>query len=534
MNDRSHQAGSIPRAGRLHHWLSRLTTTLMLLLLATPAVAEDSNDSGLPDVPGFPDGPIRIVVYTSPGGLIDLTARRFADIARKYHTEHPFVVINRPGGGGIVAFENVLSQPADGHNILAVTRSNISKMVAIGREDLIERTDWHSYIMDNPHVLITNVTEGFADWEAMYADAQERAGDQLWLGVDIGGVKHISGVKMADFAGINMRWIPYSSGGEAAAALIGNLGHAYLGNPRDALASDRLDIAVVAASERMALFPEAPTFTELGIEGLEGELIWRGLALREGTPEPIREWWRALAQKVASDPDWIRAWEREGVNLTYRGAEEFNDIVRRDREEFSLYLREIGLIDDRERERTLLERAGDPPGVYWLIAALVLLNGALAGGMRYSRFRNVTTEMLVLTGLLSLSLLFYVMAAPLPPPSEQDPISARGIPRLWALALVPMLLYLIWRLTTHGDTTQERHSVLGLFGFVGVMTAYLIVLPWSGYLLASLFYMPAAMWMLGYRRPITIAVLTASWLVFAEVVFRGVLHVDLPTGRLFS
>lgn len=532
MKDRSDQAGGVTRARRLRCWLSRLTATLTLLLLAGPVYAEAGD--GLPEVAGFPDRPIRIVVYTSPGGLIDLTARRFAEIARNYYTGHPFVVINRPGGGGIVAFENVLSQPADGHNILAVTRSNISKMVAIGREDLIEAVDWNSYIMDNPHVLITNTTEGFSDWEELHSDAQERPGDQLWLGVDIGGVKHISGVKMADFAGINMRWIPYSSGGEAAAALIGNLGHVYLGNPRDALASDRLGIAVVAAKERMALFPDAPTFTELGISGLEGELIWRGLALREGTPEPIREWWQALARKVATDPDWIRAWENEGVNLTYRGADEFNDIVRRDREEFNQYLREIGLVDDRERARSLLERIGEPPGVYGLIAALILLNAALAGAMYRSRFRNVTAEMLVLTGLLSLSLLFYVMAAPLPPPSEQDPISARGIPRLWVLALAPMLLYLMWRLTRHGDTTKERHSPLGLFGFVGVMTAYLIALPWSGYLLASLLYMPAAMWMLGYRRPVTIAVLTASWLVFAEVVFRGVLHVDLPVGRLFS
>jgi len=515
------------------NWLSQFVLMLMLLMLSVPVSAEQSSSDGLPEVDGFPERPIRIVVYTSPGGLIDITARRFAEIARKYYDDHPFVVINRPGGGGIVAFENVLAEPADGHNMLAVTRSNITKMVATGREELIDQVDWHSYIMDNPHVLITNTAEGFADWEALHRHAREETEDQLWLGVDIGGVKHVSGEKMADASGISMRWIPYSSGGEAAAALLGNLGHAYLGNPRDSLASDDLEIAVVAAEERMEQFPESPTFSELGIEGLEGELIWRGFALREGTPEPIRDWWAALAEKVATDPEWISAWENEGVNLTYRGPDEFNETVRRDREEFSRYLREIGLIDERERDRSLLERAGEPPGVYWLIAALVLLNGTLAGIMLRSHLRPLTTEMVLLTGLLSLSLLFYVMAAPLPPPSELDPISARGIPRLWALAMVPILIYLIWRLSTHGDTTQERQSPLELFGFVGLMTAYLITMPWVGYLLASLVYMPVAIWMLGYRRPVIIILLTAGWLVFSEVVFRGVLYVDLPTGRLF-
>jgi len=515
------------------NWLSQWIVALTLLALAAYSLAGDNSADGLPEVEGFPQDPIRIVVYTSPGGLIDLTARRFAEVARKYHDDTSFVVINRPGGGGIVAFEHVLAAPADGHNILAVTRSNVSKMVATGREDLIDRVDWHSYIMDNPHVLITNTAEGFADWEALYTHAQEQTGDQLWLGVDIGGVKHISGVKMADFSDIDMRWIPYSSGGEAAAALLGNLGHVYLGNPRDSLASDDLGIAVVAAEERMELFPDAPTFAELGIDGLEGELIWRGLALREGTPEPIREWWAALAEKVATDPDWVAAWENEGVNLTHRGAEEFGEIVNRDREEFDQYLREIGLIDDRERDRSLLERAGEPPDVYWLVGLLVLFNAALGGAMFLSRFRKVTVEMLVLTGLMSLSALFYVMAAPLPPPSELDPISARGIPRLWALAMTPILLYLIWRLLTHGDTTSERNSPLGLLGFVAVMTAYLVAIPWLGYLLASLLYMPLAIWILGYRRLVVIAALTAGWLLMSEVVFRGVLYVDLPAGRLF-
>ena len=32
----------------------------------------------------FPDKPIKIVVYTGPGGLIDITARKFTAVAYKY------------------------------------------------------------------------------------------------------------------------------------------------------------------------------------------------------------------------------------------------------------------------------------------------------------------------------------------------------------------------------------------------------------------------------------------------------------------
>jgi len=251
----------------------------------------------LPEIDGFPSQPLRLVVYTSPGGLIDVTARRFARLAQE-HADHPVAVINRPGGGGIVAFDEVLSEPADGHRFLAVTRSNISRMVASGREDLIDRIRWQAYIMDNAHVLITNAEAGPRDYAELVETRHNGNNHQLWLGVDIGGVKHVSGVKMADKAGINMHWIPYGSGGEAVAALLGNLGTAYLGNPRDALASDKLRVVAVAAQSRLPDFPEAPTFAELGVDGLEDELIWRGFALPRDVSEDIAQWYDALIKRV--------------------------------------------------------------------------------------------------------------------------------------------------------------------------------------------------------------------------------------------
>jgi putative tricarboxylic transport membrane protein len=496
--------------------------------------AQDVLERPLPGVADFPRQPIRIIVYTSPGGLIDLTARRFADIARRHAPDQPFVVINRPGGGGIVAFEEVLQQPADGYNMLAVTRSNISKVIATGRDELIERIDWHSYIMDNPHVVITNAARGAGSWEEVYQQALT-SGRQLWLGADIGGVKHVSGVKMARKAGIDMRWIPYSSGGQAIAALMGNLGTVYLGNPRDALLSGDLRVVAVADERRLEAFPDAPTFAELGIPGLENEHIWRGFAFRKGMPEDRRAWFEALIRKVSADPEWIAAWANEGVQLEYRDTEAFTAMVKADAEEFRYYLREMGLLREPGSRDTLLAGLGETPALQYLKGVLVLVNVVLALALLRTSFRERWGELMVLSVVLSLAFLFFVMSATLPPPSPVDTVGAWGVPRLWIALLLPLALYqvfLLLREQPRGRKRKRKRPLL-LFTFLGFMTSYILLIPFLGYMLASLLYMPAAMWLLKYRRPVVIVALTAGWLAFSEFVFRQMLYVDLPAGVLW-
>ena len=523
----------------LRHLAPSACLLLVTLLLASFACADETTSGNgphpdLPNLPGFPSQPIRLIVYTSPGGLIDVTARRFARLAQEY-ADHPIAVINRPGGGGIVAFEEALREPADGHRFLAVTRSNISKMVATGREDLIDSLHWHSYIMDNAHVLITNSREGPSNWQELIQTGSSQGRAQRWLGVDIGGVKHVSGVKMAEATGISMRWIPYGSGGEAVAALLGNLGTAYLGNPRDALTSDRLRVVVVAAERRLPEFPDAPTFAELGYPGLEDELIWRGFAFRKGVDPDIEAWYSRLIELVLADPRWASTWAREAVNLRYRDSEDFTAIVQRDREEFRSYLGQLGLLPDPERAQQGLARLGQPPLLFVLIGSSGLIVLLLALYLPHTRFRPRRGEMVLLSAVLLSAGLATLMSLGFPSRNLADPVGAAGLPLLWLGLLVPLAG---WQLALAGRSAPaEARTGLHtgrLLVAVGLFTGYLLLLPLSGYLLTSLIYMPVLIWYLGYRRWTVIAALTITWLVFSELVFQRLLHVDLPRGLVFS
>lgn len=228
----------------------RVLCTLLLSLIISWCISTAS-------LAAFPNKPIKIIVYTGPGGLIDTTARKFTEVAEKY-VNATFVVENKPGAGGIVAMEKVLQLPADGHTLFACTKSNIAKIVSANREGYIDEIDWIAMLMADPECIITLARDPRSDWAKLVEDARARPGDQKWLGPGYGGLDHVMALKTWKAFDLKARWIPFDSGGEAKAALLGEQGVAYVGNPRDAAGNSSLHISVISNPVRLEQFPNTP------------------------------------------------------------------------------------------------------------------------------------------------------------------------------------------------------------------------------------------------------------------------------------
>jgi len=277
----------------------------------------------------FPTKPIKLVVYTGPGGAGDILARKFTDIASKY-TEATFVVENKTGAGGIVAMEYVAKTKPDGYTLMYMTKSNISKLVTTDSELDPMTFDWISLMQIDPECIITNKNNPVNTWEQIVKDAKAKNGDQLWMGPAAGGLDNITAVNIWKAAGIQAKWVPFASGGKAIAGLLGEQGITYVGNPGETIGKPDLKVAAICSSERLPQFPDVPTFKELGIDGLENEVMWRGFAVVKGTSDNIIAWYDDIFEKVANDPQWIASYEPQGNMLVHKTREEFNKLVASD------------------------------------------------------------------------------------------------------------------------------------------------------------------------------------------------------------
>ncbi|MFT4195639.1 tripartite tricarboxylate transporter substrate-binding protein [Ottowia sp.] len=80
----------------------------------------------------YPSRPIRIIVHSSPGALLDVTARVVAQEMAK-DLGQPTVIENRPGANGLLGIRAVKAAPADGCTLLAAANT-VAQLPAFRKE----------------------------------------------------------------------------------------------------------------------------------------------------------------------------------------------------------------------------------------------------------------------------------------------------------------------------------------------------------------------------------------------------------------
>ncbi|MDP8211025.1 MAG: tripartite tricarboxylate transporter substrate-binding protein [Candidatus Stygibacter australis] len=477
----------------------------------------------------FPEKPITLLVYTGPGGLIDVTARKFVDIANKY-SDATFVVENKPGSGGIVALKNMLQKPADGYTLLASTKSNISKIVATGAETFIEDIDWAAMMMADPECIITYRQSGINTWDDLVADAKEKNGKQIWLGPANGGLDHVTALKVWDKAGINAKWIPFASGGKAIAALLGEQGVAYVGNPREVLGNDDLQIVAVSSEKRLPQFPNVPTLTELGLPDLENEYMWRGFVLKKGVPESVKEWYNELFQKVNADPEWRNYWERGGIEVKYADSNEFLQVVQSDKQDFTYYLSKLRIINTETDSFMAKLASGNTFRMLVIILCAVFL--VLWFFISRSQIKSWLNGILLPVFFIFLSLIFYLLSFTFP--SNED-VGPAIVPRLWIYILIPLnIALLVSILIKREEILKTTDSSSSVFKFVALLALYLMGIHFLGYFISTFLFVIAGILLLGYKNIRMTLIISACWLLFSYLVFYKLLYVPLPQGLILE
>ncbi len=253
-------------------------------LLAAPALAQGD---------AWPSRPVTLLVPWAAAGSNDITARLLAP-ALEARFRQPFVIENRPGGGGSVGMAMATRARPDGLTIFISSASNhvfhplISHDVAY---DVREAFHGVAMLADVPNVLAVNPSVPATNLAELLAWIRTQRGGVSYGSSGVGSSNHLAGELLRMRTGVDISHVPYRGGGPALADLIGGtIPMAIMNLPTLAPPAEggRVRLLGVATAQRVSLKPDLPTIQEQGIPEFTVR-SWAGAFVPRGTPRPIIE-----------------------------------------------------------------------------------------------------------------------------------------------------------------------------------------------------------------------------------------------------
>ncbi|MBX9906008.1 MAG: tripartite tricarboxylate transporter substrate binding protein [Burkholderiales bacterium] len=261
-----------------------------------------------------PDKNVEIVINTAPGSGQDSTGRLMQKILQdRKAVPTSLTVVNKPGGGGAIAYGYLNQHPGDGHFVSIASKSLLTNHIS-GRATVTYTHLTPLAILFEEYITV-----------AVKADSPIKSGRELierlkkdpgaysfGVATSLGNPNH-QGVAMAlKDAGIDLRKTKtpvFQSGGNAITALLG--GHVdavpgSVGLMRKHLEAGTIRLIAVAAPQRLTgIFASTPTWKEQGANAIVSN--WRGFIGPGGmTPAQTAFWDNAMRQMTQSD-----AWKKE-------------------------------------------------------------------------------------------------------------------------------------------------------------------------------------------------------------------------------
>ena len=280
-----------------------LFATLAALSFAVPADA------------AYPERTITVVCASGAGGAVDVTTRIITDHMQKTLGQ-TIVIQNEPGAGGTLAMSQTIKAQPDGYTLLTVgpTVSTIKELFPNATVDPARDLQPVTIVGQTPMVLVTHKDVPGSDYRSLLAYIKSHPGELTFASNGRGSAGHLAGSLFKKMANADLRYIPYRSTPQATADLLGGrISMIWLSSLGNLAGSNMVrPIAVTVTGDRWNLFPDIPTFDELGLKDYEAT-TWVSMYAPKGTPPEVAEKLTDAVNKALANPEVQKRMTSAGI-----------------------------------------------------------------------------------------------------------------------------------------------------------------------------------------------------------------------------
>jgi tripartite-type tricarboxylate transporter receptor subunit TctC len=296
---------------------------------------------------GYPNRPVRVVVFVPAGGGADLLAR-ITGLKLGEALGQTIVVDNRAGMGGVIATSLVAKAAPDGYTLLqgGITTHGIGPHI-YGNLPYDPMKDFAPIVLTAtlPIFLVANTQLPVKSVSELIALAKAKPDSLSFASPGTGSAPHLVGELFKIVTGIPSVHVPYQGSGTAAPDLAA--GHVQfmfdaIAGHQPFIQSGRVRALAVTSAARLAAFPDVPTMKELGYPRVDGT-VWYGLMAPAATPKSVIAKLNAESRRVLAMQDVKEKLTRAGIDAAGGTPEEFGAFIRAEFDKWGPVVRAAGV-----------------------------------------------------------------------------------------------------------------------------------------------------------------------------------------------
>jgi tripartite-type tricarboxylate transporter receptor subunit TctC len=254
----------------------------------------------------FPSKPVHIFVPYAAGGGVDILTRTLGDVVSRQWGQ-TVVVENRPGAGGVVASQALVTSPPDGYTLIVVASGHATNPFLYPKIPYDTFNDFTpiSLLASSPNILLVRADSPFKRLADMIAQARSKPGSLAFAHAGTGTSTHLAGELLKNLAKIDINAIPYKGGAPAMNDLLGGqIPMSFNNGPESVgqIQAGTVRALAVTTASRASFLPNVPSMAET-VPGYDTE-VWWGLLGPAGMP-------RDLVEKLSHD--FVAALNTEAV-----------------------------------------------------------------------------------------------------------------------------------------------------------------------------------------------------------------------------
>ncbi|WP_198972915.1 Bug family tripartite tricarboxylate transporter substrate binding protein [Xylophilus sp. ASV27] len=302
------------------------------LLLATLAIAA-LGSLPLAHAQSYPSRPIRIVVHSSAGALLDVTTRVVAQEMSR-DLGQPVFVENRPGADGLLGIRAVKAAAADGYTLLAAANT-VAQLPAFRKEPGYELDkDFVGIGMMNraPFLLVGAPSQPSRTLAELIANAKAHPGQLIMAHAGKGTSVHMASALFLHQSGTQFLDVPYKGAAAALPDVVGGRANVMFDGANSSgplVQEGKLRAYGITSTARSPAFPDIPTLAEQGLPNYSF-YVYLGLLAPANVPkEAVARLAAALRTALASETVKQR-FRNDAAEAGAMSPEEFTRFLKED------------------------------------------------------------------------------------------------------------------------------------------------------------------------------------------------------------